>query len=40
MCLEQTGKLPDDWPKEKAERAGLIISLPKRHNPPTHAKDE
>jgi len=40
MYLEQTGKLPDDWPKEKAEREGLIISLPKRHNQPTHAKDE
>jgi len=32
MYLEQTGKLPDDWPKEKAEREGLIISLPKRRN--------
>lgn len=38
--LEQTGKLPEDWPKEKAEREGLIISLPQRHNPSTHAKDE
>ncbi len=31
MHLEQTGKLPDDWPKDKAERAGLIIALPKRY---------
>jgi hypothetical protein len=35
--LEQTGKLPDDWPKDKAERAGLIIALPKRYK---SSKDE
>ena len=31
LHLEQTGKLPDGWPKEKAEREGMIISLPERH---------
>jgi hypothetical protein len=39
MYLEQTGKLPEDWPKDKAEREGLIISLPKRHKT-TPKKDE
>lgn len=40
MHLEQTGKLPDDWPKEKAEHGGLIISLPQRHNSPKHSRNE
>lgn len=38
--LEQTGKLPDSWPKEKAEREGLIISQIRRHSSPTHKKHE
>ncbi len=28
--LQETGQLPQGWPKEKAERSGLILSPPKR----------
>ena len=40
MYLEQTGKLPDDWPKEKAEREGLIIALPQIFNLEKPKNDE
>lgn len=26
--LAQTGRLPDDWPREKAERAGMVVEGP------------
>jgi hypothetical protein len=31
--LAETGRLPDDWPKEKAERFGWFITPAPRPNP-------
>ena len=38
--LQQTGNLPEGWPKEKAERTGLFISLPPRPERSTPKQDE
>lgn len=40
LHLQLTGKLPDDWPREKAERSGLIIALPNHEHATTRKKDE